>query len=353
MIYENRLKKVRNEIQAMNCDALLVEDTLNLYYLTGIQVSLGRLLVKKNAAIFIVDNRYYELCKNIPFLQVVMSEKTPFESTLNDIATLVFDAETTTYQNYLNLQKLAKDKTALVPVKNLVQKIRSIKDAQELVLMREAAVLGWKGFEYIQALLKDDIKEIELAAELEIFWKKSGSQGVAFEPIIAFGSNSAMPHYRASEARLQRGDTVLIDIGVKWKGYNSDMSRTLFWGQPKNPMLQVFDIVAEAQQRALALCKPGTLIKELDDAARAYITNKGYGSNFLHSLGHGVGLEIHEWPLIRKSDPYQNIPLVEGMVITIEPGIYLPGIGGVRIEDTVAITSTGHENLTLRTHHFL
>lgn len=175
--------------------------------------------------------------------------------------------------------------------------------------------------------------------------EKKGGQGVAFEPIIAFGENSAIPHHRASETRLSQGMTVLIDIGVKWKGYHSDMTRTLFWGEPPEIMREIYDIVQEAQMRALTICKPGTLIGELDSAARDYITSKGYGEKFLHSLGHGVGLEIHEWPLIRKREPYQSLPLQAGMVITIEPGIYLSNIGGVRIEDTIVITPTGYEIL--------
>ena len=260
---------------------------------------------------------------------------------------LGFDSENTTHQSFLNLQMLLKE-TLLVPFNNPIQKIRSIKEPAEITLLSEAASLGIQGFHHIKSLLKDGIRESEISAELEIFWKKKGGQGLAFEPIIAFGANSAMPHYRASGTQLEQGMTVLIDIGVKWKGYHSDMSRTFFWGSPPVQMSEIYSIVEEAQQRALALCKPGTLIGDLDSAARDYIASKGYGENFMHSLGHGVGLEIHEWPLVCKREPYQNLPLEEGMVITIEPGIYLPGIGGVRIEDTVAITKIGYDNLTRR-----
>ena len=345
MNYQKRLEKVREIIQSANCDAFLVDDTTNLYYSTGLNLSAGKLLVKRDDAFLLVDNRYFEFCKNKAPVNVLLSEKTPLESILNGVSKLAFDSETTSYQDFLGLQKLLKEVT-LVPLPNPIQKIRGIKDSQEIALLAEAAALNVTGYEYVKSLLKEGISEIEIATELEIFWKKKGGQALSFDPIIAFGENSALPHYHASDTCLKKGMAVLIDIGVKWQGYHSDMSRTLFWGEPPVILREIYEIVQEAQKLALALCKPGTLIGALDAAARDHITSKGYGENFLHSLGHGVGLEIHEWPLIRKREPYQNIPLEIGMVITIEPGIYLPGVGGVRIEDTIVITSAGYEILT-------
>jgi Xaa-Pro aminopeptidase len=340
-----RLEKVRKVIKESHCDAFLIEDPINLFYLTGCHLSAGTLLIQESDAVLLVDSRYFEFCKNKAPMKVLLSEKNPLETILKNVANLAFDSAATTYQEFLNLQKKLKD-ISLIPLNNPIQQIRAIKDRQEITLLKEAASLGSEGFHYVKSLLKEGIKESDLAVELEIFWKRKGGQGLAFDPIIAFGENSAMPHYRAAETELKDGMTVLIDIGVKWKGYHSDMTRTLFWGGPTTQMREIYAIVEEAQKRALAVCKPGTTVGDLDAAARDYITSKGYGEHFLHSLGHGVGLEIHEWPLIRKREPYQNLPLEEGMVITIEPGIYLPGIGGVRIEDTVAITSSGYELLT-------
>jgi len=197
-------------------------------------------------------------------------------------------------------------------------------------------------------MLKEGISENELAIELEIFWKRRGSKAIAFDPIIAFGSNSSMPHYRVGQRKLNTGEAVLIDIGVNLNHYHSDMTRVVFFGDPDPKIASIYEIVLKAQELALENCRPGTPIAELDASARTYIEQKGYGENFTHSLGHGVGLEIHELPLIRSQSPGADTQLEEGMVVTIEPGIYLPGIGGVRIEDTVAITRDGYENLTNR-----
>ena len=153
-----------------------------------------------------------------------------------------------------------------------------------------------------------------------------------------------MPHYKGGSTALKKGDAVLLDIGVNWHRYHSDMTRVVFFGKPKPKILEIYEIVLAAQLAALELCRPGSKIGELDEAARDYIASKNYGEYFTHGLGHGVGLEIHEAPSVRSKGPDKNLKLEEGMAITIEPGIYLPGVGGVRIEDTVIITKKGHEN---------
>lgn len=345
MNYKTRIQKVSHLLTKSQCEALLIENTINLLYLTGLALSAGKLLVYANGEVnLLVDNRYFEMCRQQSALKVFLMEKMPLEDLLKDIKSLAFDSESTTYQNYLNLQKQLKG-MALIPLNNPIQKIRAIKDPQELALLNEAAVVGKEGYAFTKSLLKDGITEIEIANELEIFWKKKGGQGLAFAPIIAFGKNSALPHHRAGDTPLRKGDTVLIDIGVKWKGYHSDLTRTSFWGEPSSQMQEIYTIVQEAQVRALDICKPGVSIEKLDAAARDYIASQGYGDYFLHSLGHGVGLEIHEWPLISSKEPYKNLFLEEGEVITIEPGIYLAGIGGVRIEDTITITDSGYKIL--------
>lgn len=157
-----------------------------------------------------------------------------------------------------------------------------------------------------------------------------------------------MPHYRAGNTKLKQGMPILIDIGVNYRHYHSDMTRVVFLGEPDPKLKTIYHIVEKAQKEALQLCKPGTLIGELDRAARGYIESQGYGDHFGHGLGHGVGLEIHELPNVRNKPPFNSMVLLPGMVITIEPGIYIPDIGGVRIEDTIVITENGHENLTER-----
>lgn len=331
------------------CDALLVDEAVDLYYLTGLQLSAGVLVVHAEGAHLLVDSRYYELAQKQASCDVVLTDKMPlpqFLATplLGSIKTIGFDSDHTPYSRFQTWQETLG--RTLVPLKHPLAHLRMIKDAEEVELLRQAAALGVQGYDFVCTLLKEGISEAEIALELELFWKRRGSRGLAFEPIIAFGANGSMPHYRAGSTILKKGTSVLIDIGVNLAHYHSDMTRVVYFGEPHPKIKEIYAIVAQAQEKALALCRPGVNIGELDAAARGYIAEKGYGEYFSHSLGHGVGLEIHEAPTLRNQPPFKDMKLEVGMVITIEPGIYLPGIGGVRLEDTVVITPQGHENLT-------
>jgi len=277
------------------------------------------------------------------FVKMVTSEKFSF------VKRLGFDSASTSYNSYTALAKQLKESgIQLFPLENPVIKMREVKEEHEIALLREAAALGSQGYDTVCSLLKEGITEKEVATELEIFWKRKGGEGIAFEPIIAFGKNSSMPHYHPGDTQLKKGDNVLIDIGVTLNHYQSDMTRVVFFGDPNPKLLEINAIVTKAQALALELCRPGTTIGELDDAARNHIKAHGYGEQFPHSLGHGIGLAVHESPILRNRHPYQDQILKAGMVITIEPAIYLPGIGGIRLEDSIAITDTGYENLTKR-----
>lgn len=351
MNYNARLHNLQGLLSAHHCDALIIEDCTNLFYLTGLELSSGALLVHANGADLFVDGKYLESCKkNSPFpvqllvpagIQTILNN-----SSKQNIRKLAFDSATTSHKNYETLK--AASNCELVPWDSPLQQLRAIKDGDELGILRQAGILGSQGFDFVCTLLKEGISEKECAIELEIFWKRRGSKCLAFEPIIAFGPNSSMPHHRAGNDRLKSGDIVLIDIGVNLRHYHSDMTRIVFFKQPDTRLLTIHSIVQQAQLAALKLCRPGTLIGELDVVARNHITSQGYGPQFTHRLGHGVGLDIHEFPSIRNEAPFATIPLAPGMVITIEPGIYLPDIGGVRIEDTIVITNDGFENLTNR-----
>lgn len=354
-IYHTRLHQLQRTLIDASVDALLVEDMTDLFYLTGLELSAGKLLVHTHGANLFVDSRYFELCeKNSPF--PVLLDPSQLESILSSssfsfIHRLAFDSEKTSYKRFQQLNKLAKSPTAplsIIPLEAPLKALRSIKDNSEILALTEAADLGSRGFDFLCTFLKEDITEKEAAIELEIFWKRNGSKSLAFDPIIAFGTNSSMPHYRAGDKKLQRGDIILIDIGVNFKHYHSDMTRIAFFGHPHPQLLTIHSIVQRAQKSALALCQPGTPIGTVDKAVRDLIAAEGYGPNFNHSLGHGVGLDIHEFPTIKNIPPFDSIPLAPGMVITIEPGIYLPNIGGVRIEDTIVITKDGYVNLTNR-----
>lgn len=360
MNYTERLKRLQKHLEKEDCDLLLIEDVTNIYYMTGLELSMGKLLVDSEDACLVVDSRYYESCQRQSPFPVLLLQENAIEdwiSQRSSLGKIGFDSSTTNYGRYLEIKKqihalkkrLGGAKALkLVGMNAPLRMLRCIKDAEEIALMRTAADLGSEGFDFLCNSLAAGISELQLAVELDIFWKRKGSKALAFDPIIAFGPNSSMPHYKPSNQRLKEGDCVLLDIGVNVKHYHSDMTRVVFFGQRSKKVQEIYAIVREAQQRALQLCKPGTLVKALDAAARDYIAEKGYGDRFTHNLGHGVGLEIHEAPMLSQKGPDRNLKLQEGMVITIEPGIYLPDIGGVRLEDSVVITESGYENLTKR-----
>lgn len=354
MPHKDRIERLQKNLSQQQCDALLIEDPTNLYYLTGLEVSTGKLVVGSKDANLFVDNRYFELCKKNSPTRVYLIETSSVDEPLSReelrwIKTLAFDSSRTTHKAYLELTSMsARLEIKLVALDDPLYPLRLIKDRSEVIALTEAGALGSAGYDYVLTLLKDGVTEEEIARELEIFWKRRGSKTIAFDPIIAFGAHSSMPHYRAGNGVLKSGDIVLIDIGVNYKHYHSDMTRVVFFGNPDPRLQEIYQVVKDAQEKALELCTPGTLIGDLDKAARQHIISKGFGDFFTHSLGHGVGLDIHEAPWLRNRPPSNSQPLENGMVITVEPGIYLPGIGGVRIEDCIVINSNGYENLTNR-----
>lgn len=329
--------------------ACLITHPVDIFYLTGMNVSAGTLIVSHEISALIVDGRYFEACQRDCKIPVFLAKEGLLFNLIKGIDALIIDQDNTSYAAFLKWSESAKNAGInILPKENLVKGLRIIKDASEIDLLKKASGLGLEGFDFAKSFLRPGIKEREIAAELEYFWRKKGSEGVAFDPIIAFGANSAMPHYRAGDAALKDGDLVLIDIGVTKDHYHSDMTRVVFFGSPVPELKTIHGVVENAVKAALAIVRPGTFLKDLDAAARAVLAKAGYEAYFTHSLGHGIGLEIHEYPLVKAQAPYGNVCLEEGMAITIEPGIYLPGIGGVRLEDTVIITKTGYENLTER-----
>jgi Xaa-Pro aminopeptidase len=352
--YAARLERLRRLLTSLPCDALLIEHPTHLLYLTGLELSTGKLLISEHKECLIVDGRYFEKSCLQTLYPVQLLKEDLFKQLMTSfqIHQLGFDEHQTTYHAFLSLTQTAASLKSqsydlkIVPIESPVQKLRLIKDEDEISCLRAAARLGYQGYEFVVSQLREGITEAELAFELEFFWKKRGGSRLAFESIIAFGPNSSMPHYRAGDAKLKQDTAVLIDIGVVLAHYHSDMTRTIFYGTPPPLVQEIYTIVEEAKARALALCRPGTLIGELDRTAREWIASKGYRDYFTHSLGHGIGLDIHEPPTVRETGPYSCVSLQPGMVLTIEPGIYLPEIGGVRLEDTVLITETGYDNLT-------
>lgn len=351
MSLATRLKNLQNTIKNSSYNGLLIEDATSLLYLTGLHFSTGKLLITETQSRLIVDGRYIESAAQQELYPVQLLSEDALESGFRELGVkiLAFSQEDTSYKRYQDLSKSCETaNVTLMALENPLKILRMVKDSDELDLLREAAHLGSRGYDLVCDLLEEGISEQDLAQDLQLFWIRQGGQQFAFDPIVAFGAATSRPHYRAGQQRLVKGQPVLIDIGVVLKSYHSDMTRVVFFGEPAPKMREIYTIVLEAQLAALDLCRPGTLVGQLDDAARNLITKAGYGEAFSHSLGHGIGLEIHEMPGLRNKPPQSKMALEPGMVITIEPGIYLPGVGGVRIEDSIIITETGFEDLTQR-----
>jgi Xaa-Pro aminopeptidase len=242
---------------------------------------------------------------------------------------------------------LAKEfgaETALEVNSSFVQALRKVKDKQEIELMRKAGELTSSGMKAASEAVKPGVKEYEVAAEIEYAMRKGGSGGTAFETIVASCLSSAFPHGGCSDREIRRGDFVIVDIGATYKYYCSDMTRTFVAGKPSAKQQKIYNIVRTAQEIAFTIMKAGVAVSDVDSAARKVIADAGYGDYFVHRLGHGVGLEVHELPTL--SQMSKDL-LVAGNVVTIEPGIYLPGFGGVRIEDTVLVKRNDAEKLTI------
>ncbi|MFC2049425.1 M24 family metallopeptidase [Chlamydiota bacterium] len=346
----NRIAKAQKLLSALAVQALIVDNPINLYYLTGLELSLGRLVIEPEEATLFVDGRYFEAAQKRAPCSVLLTagydKKSPFGGWWKfQQGRVGFDEITTSYADFESLKALGGE---LVPLKNPIGKIREIKEPPERDALRQAAALGSEGMDYLISRLKEGVTEKEMALALEIFWLQKGGEGVAFTPHIAFGEGASQPHYTVSERKLKRGDAVLIDIGVVLRHYHSDMTRVVCFGTPPAELEKIYQIVHTAHAAGVNLCRPGVKIGDLDRAARNVIEQAGYGKCFTHSLGHGVGLEIHESPRISAVGADAERELEPGMVITIEPGIYVQGVGGVRLEDTLLITEEGYENLTRR-----
>lgn len=345
LLLKKRLKKLISKLEKEKIDGCVIQSPVDLYYLTGLSLSLGTLFIFKGESCLFVDGRYIQTAEEKSPVDVQLLEHKHLKSFIQKHApkNVAFDSETSTYSQYEKLLPLFS-KVELVPYSGILKDLRLIKDSYEQDALRRSAALLWKGYRYLQKRVRKGVSETTLAREFEFFCRENGAEKLAFDPIIAFGKNSAMPHYRPGASKLKSGDIVLIDIGVVVDSYRSDMTRTLFFGPPDPKLKKWQAIVKEAHDAALEICRPGARAGALDEAARAVMRREGVEEYFIHSLGHGVGLEIHEFPRLKSTGDDKNLVLEEGMAITIEPGLYLPGKGGIRYEDTIIVTKDGYEN---------
>ncbi len=337
----DRRQKLRQRLAEKELDAICITQPENRYYLSGFDGSSGFLLITPQNAILATDFRYIEQAKrqspDCNILQISGNIVDWFPGLVTDLALkrLGFEAGHITFAVYQQLtEALQKSQLRLVPVDGLVESLRVIKEPEEIELITKAAEITDKAFAYIEGIIRIGMTEETVAWEIEKFLRQGGSQTIPFDIIVASGPNAALPHAKPSPRPIHTGEPVVIDIGARVGGYASDLSRTICLGSPDDTFNKVYDIVLGAQLATLAIIKQGMTGGEVDHLARTVIEQAGYGEAFGHGLGHGVGLASHEQPRL---GPKSLERLADGMVFTIEPGIYLAGWGGVRIEDVVVM----------------
>lgn len=334
-----RTQKLRQKLDAKEIDAMLIAQPANRRYLSGFDGSAGSLLITRDKAILATDFRYIEQASIQAPDYEIFPTKGDIEKWLPEILSppkiksLGFEAGHLTFGTYQSLSDILNrepPRLKLVPVANLVESLRAVKEPAEIELIAKAAAITDDAFAYTEDLVYAGISEGELAWAVEKFLRENGSEALPFEIIIASGANAARPHARPSERFISPGEPVVIDIGARVGGYCSDLSRTICLGNRDDTFRRVYDVVLSAQEAALSQIEAGMTGGAADRIAREVIEKAGYGDFFGHGLGHGVGLEPHELPHL---GPGATEEIINGMVFTIEPGIYRSGWGGVRIED--------------------
>ena len=332
-------------------EALLVTQPANVRYLSGFKSPQdARVLVTLENAWLITDGRYTAQAGEESRLsvEIVPKDWPAFIAERVGSRRLAFEAESVSYALFETFEEKLPHKP--VPTKGLVGALRLRKTPEEIATLREAARLTDTAFTHILDFVKAGAREVEVALELERFLRLSGADGTSFETIVASGTRSAMPHGVASNKIIQPGELVTLDFGAKLDGYHADMTRTVAVGSVNGELRAMYDAVLKAQEGALHALAPGKTGGELDALARASLTEAGLGEHFTHSLGHGVGLEVHEGPRLARD---QDERLEPGMAVTVEPGVYKPGEAGVRIEDLAVITEGGYERLSKSSKEFL
>jgi len=346
----NRIVALKQKaFEEKSFDGFLVTNGTNLFYLSGVQGASCLLIPKKGENTIYVYGVNYEQAKadgkgfRVELVKrgENLMEKIAAQAKTRSIKKLAFDS--LGIESYRNLAKGLRGKAKLKMQGNLVSKLRSVKDEHELELMRKAGELTSLGMKVAYETIRPGVKEIEAAAEIEYAMRKEGGWGTAFETIVASGVHSAFPHGGCTEREIRAGTLVVIDIGATYYHYCSDMTRTVVAGKPSEKQKKLCEIVRTAQEKAHGAIKPKARAKDIDTAARKIIEDAGYGEYFVHGLGHGVGLEVHEAPTLGQASKEK---LTVGNVVTNEPGIYIVGFGGIRIEDTVLVRKRNAEKLT-------
>ncbi|SMF87677.1 Xaa-Pro aminopeptidase [Paenibacillus uliginis N3/975] len=343
-----RVKQLREKLQSHGLSAMLVASPINRRYLTGFTGSAGYVLIIREQSYLLTDFRYMTQAPQQAAGFKVVEHGAKVMDTVKEllategITSLGFEQEHVTYAVFAAYTEQLKP-VSLVPVSGLVEELRIFKDSEELKVMQRAADLADATFSHVLSIVETGKTEREIDLQMEMFMRSHGATSSSFDTIVASGERSALPHGVASERVIQGDEFITFDFGALLDGYCSDLTRTIAVGTPDPKLKEIYDIVLEAQLHALDHIKPGMTGREADALARDIITKYGYGDYFGHSTGHGLGMEVHESPRLSK---LSDDVLKPGMVVTVEPGIYLPGLGGVRIEDDIVITETGIHILT-------
>jgi Xaa-Pro aminopeptidase len=345
-----RIKNIYTKLERQNLDGIIVSLPANITYLTKYPSRDSYLLVSKKENIYFTDSRYIEEAKSA--LKGIANLKKVnglvFKLIADTCLTLrlkrvAFEERNLAFAEYRKIREGVSRKIVLVPTHSLIEELRQIKESEELQNIRNAIAITAKAFKFIKNLIAPGKREIEVVGEVERFIRYEGASGVSFDIIVASGLNSSFPHHISSQRKLKDNEPVLVDIGVEYLGYKSDLTRVFFLGRIDTLTQKIYDIVLEAQISAIEKIKPGENAAEIDKAGRGYITQNGFGEFFGHNLGHGIGLEVHESPYISGKEKNAVRP---GMVFTVEPAIYLPDKFGIRIEDMVLVTKDGCEVLS-------
>jgi len=354
--HKHRIAQLQNLIRKQKLDSLLVTSPVNWYYLSGFTGDAGVLLVEPRGLTLITDGRFTTQARQEAPDLAVRPQKEGLWRTCGELLKrrnrrkTGFDSEQMTVAQLRALKKASGSGVRLVAVPGTVQRLRASKDPAELALMRKAAVLASEVVGATVELLKPGVREFEIAAEIEYQMRKRGASGPAFETIVAFGARAALPHARPTGKQLKKGQLVVLDLGAILDKYCSDITRTVFVGRAPRKVRAWYQAVLEAQAAAIDRVAAGQTGGEVDAAARGVLAAHRLDQYFVHSTGHGLGLEVHEDPRVAKG---QKTLLASGNVVTIEPGVYLPGVGGIRIEDDVVVHRSGSEVLTRASRDFI
>lgn len=343
----NKLEKVRTELKKQSVDAILITNPYNRRYLSDFTGSSGNLLITSEQAILLTDFRYIKQATDQTKHFDIVEHNGPILSEIKkqlkkyNIKRLAFEENQVTFKQYTEFNKTLDIK--LVPTSGIIENIRIIKTQEELSVMQEAAIIADNAFREILNYIKPGVKEIDVSNELERLMRAQGATSSSFDTIVASGYRGALPHGVASEKEIQAGELVTMDFGALYEGYCSDITRTVAVGDISDELKDIYDTVLQAQLLGVVGVKAGITGKEADALTRDYITEKGYGEYFGHSTGHGLGLEVHEDPRLAMGS---ETVLKENMVVTVEPGIYVPDVGGCRIEDDIVVTTEGNTRLS-------